>query len=126
MTAFAQLCRPLSRALITLLTSILGFRCAPPQALCCHPLRGLFARCPSIPIRLRVDDDARPDFLRTFGYYSFTRLQSIFDNPHRAGTVADLNGADFDSVIAAHDGHLVTTLQLTDCSLRHQQGFFSG
>ena len=29
------------RALPFLFQSILGFRCAPPQALCCRPLRGL-------------------------------------------------------------------------------------
>src|ERR1700730_7643104 len=32
---------PTSRALPFLFQSILGFRCAPPQALCCRPLRGL-------------------------------------------------------------------------------------
>src|SRR2546422_2164648 len=89
---------------LSVLISILGFRCAPPQALCFHPLRGLVPCCRPARKRLRADHDARPDFLRTFGYHDFTRLQSIFDNPHRAGTVADLNGADFDPVIAAHDG----------------------
>src|SRR5687767_6689235 len=37
----SMLCRPLPRARIWLLTSNLGFRCAPPQALCCGLLRRL-------------------------------------------------------------------------------------
>ena len=36
-----QICRPLRGLVSFSLTLFLGFRFAPPQALCCHPLRGL-------------------------------------------------------------------------------------
>jgi hypothetical protein len=38
------LCRPLSRAEAAALHAVLGFRCAPPQALRCRLLRRLDAR----------------------------------------------------------------------------------
>jgi hypothetical protein len=59
------LCRPLSRAEAPALHAVLGFRCAPPQALRCRLLRRLDARLsvtvprhmvirPSLPLRCKL------------------------------------------------------------------------
>src|SRR5213592_800185 len=58
----APLCRPLSRADVLFFQWSLGLRCAPPQALCCHPLRGLIAR-PLARVWLRIYHRAWSDLL---------------------------------------------------------------
>src|SRR6266850_1400933 len=58
--------------------------------------RGLFFLSLSTRIWLRIYNNARPDLLRALSNHGFTFPQSIFDHPHRAHSVANLNGADFD------------------------------
>src|SRR5215475_272735 len=53
--------------------------------------------------------------------YTFPRVQSLIDDPHRAHALADLDGSDIDLVLAVHDGDLIAALQLADGALRHEQ-----
>src|SRR6266508_2714078 len=71
-------------------------------------------------IRDRIDHRVGSDFLYAFGDDSFTRLQSVFNNPHRANAFADLDWPNAHFVITAHDGDSVAALQFGDGSLRNK------
>ena len=73
-------------------------------------------------VRLWIDLHARPEPLRAFDDYSLSKLQSVFDNPHRVGVIAKFDRADFDFVVTPNHRYLIPTLQLRDRALGHQQG----
>src|SRR6266508_2763357 len=70
--------------------------------------------------RDRIDHRVGPEILAAFGDDSFTRLQSVFNNPHRANAFADLDWPNAHFVITAHDGDSVAALQFGDGSLRNK------
>src|SRR5438132_726238 len=72
--------------------------------------------------RFRVDHGAWFDLLCPFHYHGLTSFQSVFDNPHRAGAIADFDRAHFNLVIATYNSDLITALQLSHGTLRNKQG----
>src|SRR5918998_6453318 len=75
----------------------------------------------SVRVRLRVDRRAGSDFLRALCDDRLARLQALLDDPHRLDALADLDGAEADLVVAAHDGDLIAALQLRDGALRDEE-----
>src|SRR6186713_1933896 len=75
--------------------------------------------------RLAGDDlDDRPvaNFQQALDNHAFAGFQTLGHDPQVPDAVADRHGTDRHLVIAAHDRHLMTPLQLGDRALRNQQG----
>src|SRR6266480_1890026 len=71
-------------------------------------------------VRLRVYHCSRFNLLCPFYNHRIAGFQSVFDDPRRAGAIADFDGAHFNFVIATHYGYLIAALQLSDGPLRNQ------
>src|SRR6185295_12496039 len=63
--------------------------------------------------------------LQALGDDGFTRLQAVFDNPHRAATVANLDRSNAYLVPVANHRNLVAALQLDHGALRYEQRVLS-
>jgi hypothetical protein len=70
--------------------------------------------------RLRLHQRSREESLLALDYDAFTRLESVQDNPHRANTFSELDGAKGDPVVLSHEVNLVAALQLGDRRLRDE------
>src|SRR5215813_9602048 len=64
---------------------------------------------------------AIPDFLYAFHYHSLSGLDSLINNPHRAGSLSDLHRPDANFIVAANDSHLIHALKFRNCFLRYQE-----
>src|SRR6201986_5392282 len=70
---------------------------------------------------LRRHDQVGFDLLRALGDDGLADFQSVFNDPHRINTVADLDGPYADLVVRPDDGDAITALQFTDGALRDKQ-----
>src|SRR4030095_3050881 len=69
-----------------------------------------------------LNDRALANFQQPLDNHAFARFQTLGHDPQVPDAVADRHGTDRHLVIAAHDRHLITPLQLGDRALRNQQG----
>src|SRR6185369_9023410 len=60
--------------------------------------------------RFRVDGYTRPDSLDALDDHCFSRLQSLFDNPHRAALLTYFDCTRLDRIVVSDHSDLVSTL----------------
>jgi hypothetical protein len=69
---------------------------------------------------LGFDGRARAERLLALGDHTFTRLQSVLDNPHGANAFSNFDGSDGDLVVPADNVNLIAALQIGDSCLGDQ------
>src|SRR5580704_10068578 len=73
---------------------------------------------------LGSDESSFLELLQPLDNNLLTRLEAVFNNPHRPDRLAGLHGAYVDFVIVADNRHLIAPLRLRDGALRQQQSAF--
>src|SRR6266568_1498000 len=68
--------------------------------------------------RLRVHLSAFLDLLNSLNHHAFFRLETLLNDPHRAGALANFNGPDVGLVVAADHHDLVAATRPTSGPLK--------